>query len=282
MLDEKMKAVLEHAKKRYGVENQSAFALRVGFSADRLRNILGGKIKKLQPDEARTIESAFGIRRAWWTSDSAPMLLTDAEMRVLAPVNELASARDTAVELGLTDWYASTVEELLFNVRGKRTDAIRQQLDTLVGGGAPASDTNWSSYIQVPHYDVRASAGNGSVVHEENVVDHLVFKRDWVMRSMGLDPRRLALIDVRGDSMAPTINDGDLILLDTREGQQTTEGIYAINLAGGLLVKRIRLRLSGSVEVISDNERYGTETISGDQLGQLHIVGRVVWQGRKI
>lgn len=145
-------------------------------------------------------------------------------------------------------------------------------------GGMP----DWSAYIQVPHYDVRASAGNGSVVHEENVVDHLVFKRDWVMRSMGLDPRRLALIDVRGDSMSPTINDGDLILLDTREGQQTTEGIYAINLAGGLLVKRIRLRLSGSVEVISDNERYGTETISGDQLGQLHIVGRVVWQGRKI
>lgn len=146
------------------------------------------------------------------------------------------------------------------------------------GGGMP----DWSAYIQVPHYDVRASAGNGSVVHEENVVDHLVFKRDWVMRSMGLDPRRLALIDVRGDSMSPTINDGDLILLDTREGQQTTEGIYAINLAGGLLVKRLRLRLSGAVEVVSDNERYGTETINGDQLAQLHIVGRVVWQGRRI
>lgn len=145
-------------------------------------------------------------------------------------------------------------------------------------GGAP----DWSAYVQVPHYDVRASAGNGTVVHEENVVDHLVFKRDWVMRSMGLDPKRLALIDVRGDSMSPTINDGDLILLDTREGQQTTEGIYAINLAGGLLVKRLRLRLSGAVEVISDNERYGTETINGDQLAQLHIVGRVVWQGRRI
>ena len=47
---------------------------------------------------------------------------------------------------------------------------------------------DWSAYIQVPHYDVRASAGNGSVVHEENVVDHLVFKRDWVVRGMGLDP----------------------------------------------------------------------------------------------
>ena len=147
---------------------------------------------------------------------------------------------------------------------------------------ASSGSMDWSGYIQVPQYDVRASAGNGSVVHEENVVDHLVFKRDWIVRSMGLNPKALALIDVRGDSMSPTINDGDLILLDTREGQQTTEGIYAINLAGGLLVKRLRLRLSGTIEVVSDNERYGTETISGEQLAQLHIVGRVVWQGRRI
>ena len=63
---------------------------------------------------------------------------------------------------------------------------------------------------------------------------------------------------------------------------QTPERISAITLAGGLLGKRPWQRLSGAVEEVSDNERYGTETISGDQLAQLHIVGRVVWQGRRI
>lgn len=137
-------------------------------------------------------------------------------------------------------------------------------------------------FIHVPRYDVQASAGNGSLVHDESVVDHLAFKRDWVVRTLGLDPKRLALIDVAGDSMSPTINDGDLILLDTRPEQSRTEGIYVINLCGSLLVKRIRMRLSGVVDVVSDNERYGTETISGEQLTSLQIVGRVVWQGRRV
>ena len=57
--------------------------------------------------------------------------------------------------------------------------------------------------------------------------------------------------------------------------------MYTI-LAGSLLVKRIRMRLSGVVDVVSDNERYGTETISGEQLTSLQIVGRVVWRGRRV
>jgi len=182
---------------------------------------------------------------------------------------------------------ASRGVDVLYILNGKHTNSPPRAQAPAMAPAISATDSqsdavDWSAYIQVPHYDICASAGNGSVVHDENVVDHLVFKRDWVVRGMGLDPKALALIDVRGDSMSPTINDGDLILLDTRRGQQTTEGIYAINLAGGLLVKRIRLRLSGAVEVISDNERYGMETISGDQLLQLHIVGRVVWQGRRV
>lgn len=137
-------------------------------------------------------------------------------------------------------------------------------------------------YVYVAKYDVHASAGNGAVIHDESVVDHLAFKRNWITRTLGLDPKSLALIDVSGDSMSPTINDGDLILLDTRPAHVRAEGIYVINLAGALLVKRLRMRLSGVVDVVSDNERYGTETISGEQLASLQIVGRVVWQGRRV
>lgn len=137
-------------------------------------------------------------------------------------------------------------------------------------------------FVHVPRYDVSASAGAGAVVNDESIVDHLAFKREWIVRTLGLDPKRLALLDVVGDSMTPTINDGDLILLDTREGQALAEGIYVINFSNSLLVKRLRMRLSGVVDVVSDNERYGVETISGEQLNTLQIVGRVVWQGRRI
>lgn len=146
----------------------------------------------------------------------------------------------------------------------------------------PKGCGNEDEYVYVAKYDVHASAGNGAVIHDESVVDHLAFKRNWITRTLSLDPKSLALIDVAGDSMSPTINDGDLILLDTRPEHVRAEGIYVINLAGALLVKRLRMRLSGAVDVVSDNERYGTETISGEQLASLQIVGRVVWQGRRI
>lgn len=197
----------------------------------------------MRPAEIAGLVKEFHLNPDYFLDSGAAMLESEANAKDRAKSRNQAAASSPAVESGGVDW---------------------------------------SAYIQVPHYGVQASAGNGSVVHDEDVVDHLVFKRDWVVRSMGLDPQALALIDVRGDSMSPTINDGDLILLDTRPSRQTTEGIYAINLADGLLVKRLRLRLSGAVEVISDNARYGTETINGEQLAQLHVVGRVVWQGRRV
>ena len=40
--------------------------------------------------------------------------------------------------------------------------------------------------------------------------------------------------------------------------------------------------MDGSVEVASDNERYGSEVVPAEQLDQLKVVGRVVWQGRRV
>ena len=171
---------------------------------------------------------------------------------------------------------------ILTGSRAKKEEAAIQPESRAHAIAEPRKGSDADEYVYVAKYDVQASAGNGAVIHDESVVDHLAFKRNWITRTLGLDPKSLALIDVAGDSMSPTINDGDLILLDTRPAHVRAEGIYVINLAGALLVKRLRMRLSGVVDVVSDNERYGTETISGEQLASLQIVGRVVWQGRRV
>lgn len=136
-------------------------------------------------------------------------------------------------------------------------------------------------YLFVPRYDVRASAGGGSIISDESVVDHLAFKREWITQSLGCQPDKICVIQVRGDSMTPTINDADLLLLDMREISQRTEGVYVIQLDGSLLVKRISYKINGSVEVISDNARYGTQTLTEKQGKDLAFIGRVVWHGRK-
>lgn len=137
-------------------------------------------------------------------------------------------------------------------------------------------------YVRVPRYEVAASAGGGAFVESEQVVDYLSFRSEWVKNALGVSVKDLALINVIGDSMEPTLSDGDVVLLDmTFRGVQDSS-IYVLQLNGTLLVKRIQHRLDGSLEVISDNQRYKPETVIGDDANQLKIIGRVVWAGRKM
>jgi len=116
------------------------------------------------------------------------------------------------------------------------------------------------------------------------VVDYLAFKRDWISR-VASDPNRLALIEAAGDSMMPTINSGDLLLLDLCINRIEQDAIYAISVDGMLYIKRIQKRLDGTVIVKSDNPNYEEQRFTADEAASLRIVGRVhLWPGltRKI
>lgn len=137
-------------------------------------------------------------------------------------------------------------------------------------------------FVTVPRYDVEACAGHGAVIHSEQIVDHLAFRSDWVRHALGVQQSDLALISVKGDSMEPTLSNGDLILLDMHQGSVEDNAIYALQHNGTLLVKRIQRRLDGSVVVSSDNPRYEAEVIRAEDVEALRVVGRVVWAGRRM
>ena len=141
---------------------------------------------------------------------------------------------------------------------------------------APLND-----FVRVPRYEVSASAGGGAVVESEQVVDYLMFGIDWVKNTLGANPNKLALISVLGDSMSPSYNDGDLILVDTSSNRPKTDAVYVIQHDSCLWVKRLHFHFDGSVAVISDNPRYPEQTITGEALERLRIVGRVMWRGGK-
>ena len=134
-------------------------------------------------------------------------------------------------------------------------------------------------YIKVPRYEVAASAGGGALVESEQIVDYLMFQTDWVKSTLGTKVDQLALISVVGDSMSPTYNAGDLILVDTSAGRARSDAVYVIQHDSCLWVKRLHFHFDGSIAVISDNPRYPEQAITGEALERLRIVGRVVWKG---
>jgi len=136
-------------------------------------------------------------------------------------------------------------------------------------------------FALVPRYNVEASAGGGAEISSEQVVDHLAFKRSWIA-ALDLQHDRLALISAKGDSMEPTIKDGDLLLVDTRPVESLAEGIYILRVDGLLLAKRLQCGLDGGVIVRSDNPIYPELRADRDQIDRLKIVGRVVWTGSKV
>jgi phage repressor protein C with HTH and peptisase S24 domain len=137
-------------------------------------------------------------------------------------------------------------------------------------------------FILVPRYDVAASMGNGSVIHSEQVVDHLAFREEWVRTELGTNPKNLILISAIGDSMEPTLRAGDLLLIDRNNEGVKQDAIYAFSTNGELRVKRMQLKIDGSVVVKSDNPQYEAETLTSEQAHSLRVIGRVVWSGRRM
>jgi phage repressor protein C with HTH and peptisase S24 domain len=146
------------------------------------------------------------------------------------------------------------------------------------GPGARLDD----AYVLLPLYGVQGGAGEGTMVDTEEVEDLLAFKREWITRELRSSPDDLSLIYVRGESMVPTLNPGDVILVERNHRATVSDGIYVIRMGEALLVKRLQFLPDGELMVTSDNSAYQTFRVSLKEQGEdFSIIGRVVWAGRR-
>ena len=82
--------------------------------------------------------------------------------------------------------------------------------------------------------------------------------------------------------MSPTIEDGDMMLIDRGYGEVVHGKIYALVVNGLVIVKRVNFLAGGGMILLSDNDRYPSETIRRSEVNDLSFQGRVAWYGRKI
>lgn len=140
-----------------------------------------------------------------------------------------------------------------------------------------------AGFVFVPKLEVRASAGAGQLAPAPAIDgDVVAFREDW-MRRIGLHAGRAQALVAVGDSMEPTIRDGDLLLIDRSIDHVMDNGIYVVVLGGYVMVKRMQIRRDGSVVLRSDNaDRYDDEVVPAEDVHELIVEGRVRWFGRTI
>jgi len=138
-----------------------------------------------------------------------------------------------------------------------------------------------NQFLFVPYFDIRASAGSGNIIDQENERASLAFRREWISRVATGSPEDLAALTVEGDSMDPTLAHGDLILIDTSQAWNLRDGIYVLRVGDALLVKRISVNPSTQkLTIKSDNPIY--DCWSDCDPSDVDPIGRVIWVGRSL
>jgi phage repressor protein C with HTH and peptisase S24 domain len=132
-------------------------------------------------------------------------------------------------------------------------------------------------YVLLPMVEARAAAGSQGGLSSDHVVDFIAFSEVYLRQTLHRKPQNLALLTASGDSMAPTIRDGDLLLVDTSARRIEGSRIYVLAIGGALMVKRIQLCLDASVVMKSDNTFYDSEMVPADQVSTLIVLGKVIW-----
>lgn len=152
-------------------------------------------------------------------------------------------------------------------------------VDERVLGGF-ASPAGKAGLRLIPKLAVGASAGPGAMNDGEALAGKIGFDEKW-LRKLGLDPKQLSLIRVEGDSMLPTLADGDDIMVDRAAATTPVrDGIHVIRMDDVLMVKRLSRGPAGHLSVLSDNPAYpGWADVEGATVA---VIGRVVWAGRRL
>ena len=139
-------------------------------------------------------------------------------------------------------------------------------------------------FVYVPRYDVTASAGSGHW-HDsgENAQFTMAFLRHWVEKYLNAKPKDLSVVRVHGDSMAPTLQDGDNILVNHAD-TEVNDGIYVVRIDDKILVKRTQFIKKDTIRIISENTSYPPYEVDCSEENQMdfEIIGRVVWFGRQM
>ena len=243
---------LKEAIRQRGYESAADFARAVGEKEGTLRaQMARGSIPK---DVAEKYARRLGVTVAWLLYNNGPAVPANKPTRP-KPIDARQANRKKEVAT-------------------KRGDTLES---TLVRAGEETLNRSAVVY----EMDVRASAGAGAVVDNEDVKDLWAFPEIWVRTELQTAPSNLRLATVEGDSMVsdppkPTdIYPGDKVIVDIADRTVSPPGIFMVHDGMGLVAKRCEYIPHSDpprARIISNNPKYATYEVAIDEA---YCMGRI-------
>ncbi len=117
---------------------------------------------------------------------------------------------------------------------------------------------------------------------KKNILGEIVMPKNLfnIYTSANSAPENIKIIKVCGDAMSPTLNSGDFAWVDTSFAMMNSDGIYLLNTAGDILIRRLQVNpFDNSVEVNADNKSYRSFSIVDCK--KLNVCGKVIMVTKK-
>jgi len=250
--------------------------------AERLRAVYNLRVKesKARGDSPTLNQTEVGERCEW----KSPQSTVSQYMN-----GKVALNLDALVKLSnALDFEPADVSPSLASGLSRSVDSSSVSPGAMAGPSSPipaSNDANGEGddkYAFIPQYSAKAAAGIG---HENPHVESLAtlaFKREW-LRIKGVNEKHLIVIYADGDSMWPTINDHDVLLLDTSKTEPADGQVFVLSSADkGAIVKRLVKTPLGGWIIRSDNDDcddYADVVLARSEVNEHRIIGKVIWRG---
>ncbi|WP_041689456.1 helix-turn-helix transcriptional regulator [Enterobacter sp. 638] len=167
-----------------------------------------------------------------------------------------------ALSVSVPDLFISLENESTVYIDSKNDSSSRKEIDV----------------YRVEVLDVSASAGTGHIQGSDviDVIHAIEYNSDQALTLFGgRTSSGVKVINVRGDSMASTIEAGDLIFVDVNVNEFDGDGIYVFGFDGKVYVKRLQM-IPDQLLVISDNPKYREWNITKENEHRFYVYGKVL------
>jgi len=134
--------------------------------------------------------------------------------------------------------------------------------------------------VTIDEIDLAFGLGETYTDHVSVETTRRRFPRAWLSMLTDAPPTQLLFARGRGDSMMPTLLDGDIVLIDkTQSTFREQDVLWAVLMGDAAMIKRLRMRPSGRIALLSDNPMIPPDEVDPNEI---RIVGRVVFIGRRM